>query len=414
MARRESGRSLICMDADYKVMFVGEDAELWPDLLRATAKNRWRMTFAHGGDEALAALDDENFDGVVTNLRLPGVMDGAEFLHEVRHRRPGVWRFLRADGRQANESRCWMGAAHQLISPPTNASAIEARLTRAFRHEVWRPRAEAQDLLAKCPKLPSPPSMYYRMLDLLASPNASLESVGMMIEQDPVASAKILRIVNSAVFALQLEVNLPSEAVAYLGIETTKALMLLAHTVGDFSATVRVGVRPEQLLRHGVLTARYARWIANLECPRGQTPDHAFTAGLLHDIGKILLAANHGETYAKAIEYARRQNIPLCESELHFFGADHAELGGCLLAGWGLPQPVVEAVALHHNPRWFGESPDFNSVTAVHAANIFATEEHSNDLPSGIKCGTFDEAYLAAGGFVESLNSWRQTCLMRE
>lgn len=402
------------MDANYKVMFVGEDTALWPDLLRASSKNRWGMTFAHGGDEALAALDDENFDGVVTNLRLPGVMDGTEFLHEVRHRRPGVWRFLRAEGRQANESRCWMGAAHQLISPPSDATAIEARLTRAFRHEVWRPRSEAQDLLAKCPKLPSPPAMYYRMLDLLASPNASLDSVGMMIEQDPVASAKILRIVNSAVFALQLEVNLPSEAVAYLGIETTKALLLLAHTVGDFAATEKVGVRAEHLLRHGVLTARYARWIANLECPRGQTPDHSFTAGLLHDIGKILLAANHGDTYARAIEYARRQKVSLCEAELHFFGANHAELGGCLLAGWGLPQPVVEAVALHHSPRWFTEQPTFNSVTAVHAANIFATEERAADLPAGIAKASFDTNYLAAAGLEESIGNWRQTCLMRE
>lgn len=402
------------MDANYKVMFVGEDAELWPGLLRASSSNRWRMTFAHGGDEALAALDAEDFDGVVTNLRLPGVMDGTEFLHEVRHRRPGVWRFLRAEGRQANESRCWMGAAHQLLSPPLDATGIEARLTRAFRHEVWRPRSEAQDLLAKCPKLPSPPAMYYRMLDLLASPNASLESVGMLIEQDPVASAKILRLVNSAVFALQLEVTLPSDAVAYLGIETTKALMLLAHTVGDFSATERVGVRAEQLLRHGVLTARYARWIANLECPRGQTPDHAFTAGLLHDIGKILLAANHGATYARAVEHARHHKIPLWESELHFFGANHAELGGCLLAGWGLPQQVVEAVALHHNPRWFGETPAFSAVTAVHAANIFAIEQHAAELPAGITRGNLDEAYLEAGGFDVSVANWRQTCLLRD
>ena len=390
-------------------MFVGEDQELWPDLLRCSSPQRWRITFAHTADEALVALDEQGFDAVVTNLSLRG-MSGPEFLHEVRQRRPEVWRFLRAEAKTTHEAHGWAGAAHQLIENPSDAEAIQTRLIKAFRSEYWMPNPIAQSLLTNCPILPSPPKLYHRILGALASSGASLEKIGELIEQDPPMSAKILKLVNSAIFSLQMDVTRASEAVMYLGLETTKAMVLLAHTVSSFPAAERVEFSIDQLVRHSVTTARYARWISQIECPRGQTCDQAFTAGLLHDIGQFLLAANRGEAFTRAVQHARKMKVPLRRAEVDFFGVDHAELGGALLASWGLPQPIVEAVAMHHSPRWLGE-PGFCAITAVHAANVLATEEES---AHGFEKPEIDQKYLDAGGFTESLSGWRQSCIFRE
>lgn len=389
-------------------MFVGEDQDLWPDLLKRSAQENWRMTFAHAGDEALAALDEQDFDAVISNLRLRG-MSGPELLHEVRQRKPTVWRFLRGKPKTAHESNGWAGAAHQFIDTPS-VDEIQKRLVQAFEKRFWMPGAIAENLLAMCPILPSPPKLYYRILDALESSNTSLEKIGELIEQDPPMAAKILKLVNSAVFALQLDVNRASDAVMYLGMETTKAMVLMAHTVSSFQTVERAEFSMEQLLRHSFTTARYARWIAQTECPRGFLPDQSFTAGLLHDLGKFLLAANRCEAYARTLQHARKNKLNLCQAEKDFFGADHAELGGCLLSSWGLPQPVVEAVALHHAPVWLGE-PNFCPATAVHVANIFS---HLENGTVGFGPPELCGEYLEAGGYTESVDGWRQRCAFQE
>src|SRR5207244_11621914 len=121
-------------------------------------------------------------------------------------------------------------------------------------------------------------------------------------------------------------------------------------------------------------------------------------------------AANRGEAYSRAIEYASKGQMTLQQAEADFFGVDHAELGACLLASWGIPQPIVDAVALHHKPSWLNDS-GFSVITAVHVANIFANEQHAVDL--GFALSEFDRDYLEAGGFGASIDGWRNSCLSR-
>src|SRR6185436_8093064 len=119
--------------------------------------------FARTANEALVALDEQDFDAVVTNLDVSG-MTGTELLQEIRERKPNVWRFLRAEPQAAHETAHWAGAADQLIETPLDAQAIQTRLAQAFDKGFWRPHPVAQNLLHSCPLLPSPPKMYHRML----------------------------------------------------------------------------------------------------------------------------------------------------------------------------------------------------------------------------------------------------------
>ena len=184
----------------------------------------------------------------------------------------------------------------------------------------------------------------------MRSPNASVERIGEMISEDPAITAKVLQLANSAIFGLQLQVVQPIEAVAYIGLETTTALLLLAHTFSSFKPLQACGFSVESLWGHSLATGQFARAIALTKCRGGETSAQSFTAGLLHDIGKLLFAANLPAEFAEAIAIARERHCPLWEAENQVLGANHAEVGAGLLGIWGLPARVVEAVALHHNP----------------------------------------------------------------
>jgi putative nucleotidyltransferase with HDIG domain len=258
------------------------------------------------------------------------------------------------------------------------------------------------------PKLPSPPQLYFQVVKELQSPDASLESVGALIARDPAMTAKILQLVNSAVFGLKRTVASPAEAVMYLGIDTTKSVILLAHSFSYFDQLKEADFSAENLWKHSIRTANFARWIAQLEGVGQPIIEEAYTAGMLHDLGKLALAANLPQQYSEAAMIAASRGVPLWEAEEQVLGANHAELGASMLAIWGLPIGIIEAVALHHHPTKFF-SQTFCPLTAVHAANAI---EHAES--SAIASLPVDADYLAQLGLDQRLPVWWEQCKAEE
>jgi HD-like signal output (HDOD) protein len=131
--------------------------------------------------------------------------------------------------------------------------------------------------------------------------------------------------------------------------------------------------------------------------------EQAFAAGLLHDLGKLLLAANLPEAFRQAIALAREQGRPVWEAESQVLGVCHAELGACLLGIWGLPAPIVEAVALHHFPLRCPKRV-FSPLTAVHASDFITRQSEP--------CSTLIEAeldsdYLAGLKLSDHVEAWQ-------
>jgi len=391
-----------------RILFVGEDLALWEQLHSPLVgiNEAWDVAFAKTGLQALASLTQSPCDAVVADMQIPG-MNGAQFLDEVMQRSPKTLRFIRASlGDQQSAMRC-VGTAHQYLVKPSDAETINHALERAFSLEAWLPSETVQKLIAQMKKLPSPPNLYFKIVAELQSPDSSTDSIGAMVAQDPVLSAKLLQVVNSAVFGLQMQVASAAEAVMYLGMETTKALVLLAHTFSYFDKLRSAEFSVEKLWKHSVTTGKFAEQIARAQGCEADLVGQAFTAGMLHDIGKLLFAANMTEQFKVAIHLARKDSLHLWDAESKVFGATHGELGACLLGIWGLPMPIVEAVALHHYPIRF-LSKQFCPLTAVHAAN--AIEHEIQKENQGLVFSTADTNYLTELGLNERFDRWRDLC----
>jgi hypothetical protein len=171
--------------------------------------------------------------------------------------------------------------------------------------------------------------------------------VGQLVERDVGMTAKILQIVNSAFFGLPRRVVNAQDAVALLGYDTLKALVLSSGIFSQFDARRMRCLNLDALWRHSTQAGVFARTIAVSEKLPRAAQDEAFTAGMLHDIGKLVLAQNFPEEYAEVLAEAQAGKRPPAEIEQARFGASHAELGAYLLGLWGIgegswtPSPVT-------------------------------------------------------------------------
>jgi HD-like signal output (HDOD) protein len=258
-------------------------------------------------------------------------------------------------------------------------------------------------------QVPSPPRLYFQVINELTSPEASIERIGQMIARDPSATGKLLHLANSAAFGRQIQVSHPTEAVSFLGFEMTKALLLVVHSFSFFEEVPSVRDFLETFWHHSMAVGRSARQVAELECIDPEVAHQAFTAGLLHDFGKLLLAANLAQDYGETLALAQLQNRWPWEIETQIFGATHAELGAYVLALWNLPSPIVDAVAWHHCPTQMpGPTQSFTPLTAVHVANVL-DHETRDESPQGQKPAV-DLDYLQSVSCADRLADWQHRC----
>ena len=149
----------------------------------------------------------------------------------------------------------------------------------------------------------------------------------------------------------------------------------------------------DQLVRHSVTTARYARWISQIECPRGQTPDQAFTAGLLHDIGMLVIALSLSQQYLEIQDMFQAGELTFDECELAVLGLRHSDYSAATLGKWNLPTPIQTAVRFHHNPEASPENA-INGLTlsrVVYVSNQIVKMMGISIAADATAC-TFEEA----------------------
>lgn len=388
-----------------KILFVDDDPimrELFSTVLAAEA-DQWEVTTAESGEAALPLLDATTFDIVVSDMRMPG-LDGLAVIREVKRRSPRTARIILSGVVDQKEIAESLRETHQFMQKPFRPKALKATLARIGRLDAYLQDEKIQDIVAKLDTLPSFPSLYFEIMKELDTDDPSLEKVAAIVAKDPGMTVKLLQIVNAASLGLARRFTGPVEAVQQLGIAVVQSLALSAHVFTCFENRKLKGFAINKLWDHGANTARIARRILELEHADPALAEDAYTAGMLHDIGKLMLANNLPEPFQRALDLVQQEQCSLLDAEQEMFGTNHAGVGAYLLGLWGLPATIVEAVAFHHHPS-HSEVTTLGPLTAVHAANLL--EHEISGAPIVGSGAALDLPHLAAVGVADRLPVWR-------
>lgn len=354
----------------WRVLFVGADP-LWFSQIKRD------LDFLHLGWDCLEAsdirkgpvpLEWQPADAFVVEGRTPSAR---EWLEAVKNIRPNLNCLVRCDLSDKAVVNEWKGLGFPLISSLSDASTVASSLLRNARLHEWTADPAIKRLLPLIHKLPATTRLYAQVTEELRSPGSSLEVVAHLLRQDPVMSAKLLQLVNSAFFGSAREVTDMFDAALILGTDRIKSLILLAGVFSQYQDIDGFGPSIDALLAHSIQVGVYARAIALSETKEAAMAEAAFTAGVLHDMGKMILAGNLPERYKQVLVLRASGSESDAAAEQEIFGASHARVAACLLAAWGLPLPILEAVAWHHEPELSSDT-SFSLLAAVHAANAFA------------------------------------------
>lgn len=225
------------------------------------------------------------------------------------------------------------------------------------------------DILEAVHAVPAMPAWAAHVLQLLRDPEYDIRKLLSILEYDPGLTTNILRLANSAYFAGPNPVNTVRDAVVLLGTKRIFQLVLM----NAISPIARkplqgYGLTDGELLQHSIATAIAAEQLSvQLRFPE---PEIAFTAGLLHDLGKLVLGTFVAVSAEPILQMANELNMSFEEAEHQILGIDHAEVGAALLESWHLPEEIVRVVRHHHAPHTVTER--YHAVDAVHLADAMS------------------------------------------
>jgi putative nucleotidyltransferase with HDIG domain len=380
-----------------QLLFVDDEPKVLDGLRRMLhpLRREWQMSFVCGAREALRLLDEQSFDVLITDIQMPG-MSGIELLSEVVKRHPQVLRMVLSGTADQEVTMRSVACAHQFLIKPCDPDTLKATLGRIFSLRETLQDPGLKRLIARIHSLPSLPSSYTRLMDALRSHETSAAEVGAIIAADIAMSAKVLQLINSSFFGIRRQIAEPREAVLYLGIDTVRSLALSVAAFSQFDVQRTSRFSLEALRQHALAVATLARHMGKSLNLEKRAVDEVFSAGLLHDIGRLVLASNCPRDYNDVLAQNAESGISIRQAEQRIFGTTHAEVGAYLLWLWGLPGTVVEAIAVHHRPA---ETPNPSPIAMlVHIADAIMADGDKTVL---------DEAAAEAMGWRSHLAAWR-------
>jgi len=361
-----------------RILLVDGDGDLLQVIRRAFWKRHrtWEVLLAHSGAEAIQALARDPVDIVIADLGLPD-MAGMDLIHQVRDLQPGAVRIALANPPLAQGLEQAEGDLHRLFLKPLEPDFLLGVVESLDIEDDETNVRAIRAFVGGLGRIPSLPSLYSELVALLQREDAGMNEVARLIRKDLGVASQVLKLANSVHCASDRPVAELSRAVAMLGVDSLRSLVLFRGIISGADSPHPQGLDLEKLWFHSFEVATGVRKLVVLE-GETQLADLAFSAGLLHDIGLVVLATDPAGRYRAILELAQTSRTPLAVLEHDTYGVDHAQVGAHLLSLWGLPPEFCRPVREHHAPPSGGEG--FPLSAALHLADA----RHGGGKTAGI------------------------------
>ena len=307
------------------ILFVDDEPMILSGLQRLLRSQRteWDMSFVGSGAEALALLETKSFDAVVTDMRMPA-MDGAKLLELVRERSPGTVRIVLSGYFESETALRAVPVAHQYLAKPCDPRKLCEAIERSCGFASLLPDEALRRVVGAIGGLPALPRTSALLAAALEKPDVPLAEIGRIVEHDVAITAKLMQLVNSAFFCLPYRVTSVRGAVSYLGLDTLKQLVLSIELFRTMQPHQNIaGFSLTHFEEHSHLTARIAARLPAAEAVVAA----GVVASVLHDAGKLVLAAHLPHEFERVLEASRTGQRPVHVVEMEQMGTTHAEIG---------------------------------------------------------------------------------------
>jgi HD-like signal output (HDOD) protein len=333
----------------------------------------WKVEWAPDPVAANASL--QTADVLVTDLET----HGSPAQVELRERNPHAIRILLLERGQGGDAMHALDGAHRVLNKPLDAGELIDAVESVVDLRKLFDSEELKNTIGRIDSLPPAPRMYIELVQLMRDPDVSMAEIAYVLSQDPALAAKVLRLCNSAFFSAGREITDIRSAVTRLGLGMLRQLVLASETFGRSEGPS--GIDREAMQTRALATSQLAGKLLG-----GPSAELAATAGLLAEVGLLLPGIGDVDPAAESEDGAGPDILAASPG--------HAEAGAYLLGLWGLPTPIVEAVAHQSRPRRT-RSTGFWVAGAVHVAAAL------------VKGTPVDEGYLHSVGMLDKLPQWR-------
>jgi len=362
---------------------------------------QWQFTTTSTLDDAERLLQSETIDALVCRSDVNG-QDTDHLLRLSSEIHPYAVRVLVEETHRPRDIFLPATLAHRYLLAPVDpiqlVSAVQG--PRDMLTEIYS--ESLQKIIINMSKLPSPPPLYSEIIKGISSPTGTLHNVSRIISRDASTSAKILQLANSPFFGFTTRILDLSHAVFVLGMNTITGFVLANGIVSDSKVFAASGVDPDRFLEHSMDVALIARAISIDENMPLEIADMAYVSGLLHDIGRLILAGSFCDDMTAVNRLVQYRQLGVEVAENMVFGATHSQVGASMLGLWELPSEIIEAVLLHHRPDRSSDVT-FSPLTAVHVAKAIVNLYESGIADSSLD---IDTSYLSGLGLLQKVDQW--------
>ncbi|MBN2796491.1 MAG: HDOD domain-containing protein [Clostridia bacterium] len=355
-----------------RILFVDDEKYILRNIKKLLKNEPYESLIASSGKEALEILSKETVDVIVADSRMPQ-MDGAALLEEVKAKYPKIIRVALCGFTESRiiQKLVEKNVAKLYLFKPWDDYEFKLNLNGILDMKYMMMNQYLLDLIDKLEALPSLPKIYYDISELIDR-GADISEVSKIVEKDQAIASKVLKLANSAFYGRKTgDLN---QAIMGIGLNNLKNIVL---STSLFSGPQELMNEIEVLWQHAVNTNRLTHMIYDQLLDK-KMPSIYGSAGLLHDIGKLILHLFYQNTYQKVLDHARNMERSLVECEMEYFNITHQDLGAYLLNWWELPYAYVEAAMFHHRPS-DSRVINYELVAVTHLSNYYSIMEISPD-----------------------------------